>query len=132
MLLIASIARCDLNSNMCVVRSSHSLKYQQFSASTDYYKHSFFPHVINVMNVYTQSNQKYFSLCGIIKLVYNCFPWNLNVRVALVVRSSHSLKYQQFSASTDYYKHSFFPQTTSIWNTFRRKICQVACSYLQQ
>jgi uncharacterized protein (UPF0305 family) len=32
-------------------------------------------------------------------------------------RSSHSLKYQQFSASTDYYKHSFFPQTTSIWNT---------------
>jgi hypothetical protein len=29
------------------------------------------------MDVYTQSNQTYFSLSGIIKLVYNCFPWKL-------------------------------------------------------
>jgi hypothetical protein len=32
------------------------------------------------MDVYTQSNQKYFSLSGIIKLVYSCFPWKLKVR----------------------------------------------------
>ena len=38
-----------------------------------------FNHVINVMDVYTQSTQKYFPLSGIIKLVYNCFPWKLNV-----------------------------------------------------
>jgi hypothetical protein len=47
-----------------------------------------FNHVINVMDVYTQSNQKYFSLSGIIKLVYNCFPWKLNVRVALSAQFS--------------------------------------------
>ena len=39
-------------------------------------------------------------------------------------RSSHSLKYQQFSASTDYYKHSFFPQTTSIWNTLPATVAE--------
>ena len=27
------------------------------------------------------------------------------------IRAEEYLKYQQFSASTDYYKHSFFPQT---------------------
>ena len=42
-------------------------------------------------------------------------------------RSSHSLKYQQFSASTDYYKHSFFPQTTSIWNTLPAPVAEAPC-----
>jgi hypothetical protein len=53
-----------------------------------------FNHVINVMDVYTQSNQKYFSLSGIIKLVYSCFPWKLNVRVALSAQFS---KYNRYS-----------------------------------
>jgi hypothetical protein len=48
----------------------------------------------NVMDVYTQSNQKYFSLSGIIKLVYSCFPWKLNVRVALSAQFS---KYNRYS-----------------------------------
>jgi hypothetical protein len=31
------------------------------------------------MDIYTQSSQKHFSLSGIIKLVYNCIQWKLNV-----------------------------------------------------
>jgi hypothetical protein len=46
------------------------------------------------MDVYTQLNQKYFSLSGIIKLLYNCFPWKLNVRVALSAQFS---KYNRYS-----------------------------------
>jgi len=42
-------------------------------------------------------------------------------------RASHSLKYQQLSASTDYYKHSFFPQITSIWNTLPAPDAEVPC-----
>jgi hypothetical protein len=45
-------------------------------------------------DVYTQSNQKYFSLSRIIKLVYNCFPWKLNVRVTLSAQFS---KYNRYS-----------------------------------
>jgi hypothetical protein len=32
-------------------------------------------------DVYTQSSQKQFSLSGIIKLVYDCIQWELNVSV---------------------------------------------------
>jgi hypothetical protein len=42
-------------------------------------------------------------------------------------RSSHFLKYQQFSASTDYYKHSFFAQTTGIWNTLPAPVAEAPC-----
>ena len=42
-------------------------------------------------------------------------------------RSSHSLKYQQFSATTDCYKQSFFPQTTSIWNTLPAPVAEAPC-----
>jgi hypothetical protein len=57
-------------------------------------KTPFTNHVINVMDVYTQSNQKYFSLSGIIKLAYSCFPWKLNVRMALSAQFS---KYNRYS-----------------------------------
>ena len=32
-------------------------------------------------------------------------------------RSRHSLKYRQIPTSSDYYKHSFFPQTVCFWNS---------------
>jgi hypothetical protein len=46
------------------------------------------------MDVYTQSNQEYFSLSGIIKLVNNRIQWKLNVRVALSAQFS---KYNRYS-----------------------------------
>ena len=53
-----------------------------------------FNHVNNVMDVYTQLNQEYFSLSGIIKRVYNRIQWKLNVRVALSAQFS---KYNRYS-----------------------------------
>jgi hypothetical protein len=38
-------------------------------------------------------------------------------------RSSHSLKYQQFSASADYYKHSFFPPDHQYLEYFASTSC---------
>jgi hypothetical protein len=46
------------------------------------------------MDVYTQSNQKYFTLSEIIKLLYNSLQWKLNVRVALSAKFS---KYNRYS-----------------------------------
>jgi phosphohistidine phosphatase SixA len=37
-----------------------------------------FNHVNTIMDVYTQSSKK-FSVSGIIKLVYDCIQWKLNV-----------------------------------------------------
>ena len=63
-----------------------------------------FNHVNNVMDVYTQSNQIYLSLSGIIKLVYNCsIQWKLNVGVALSAQFS---TYNRFS-DTSFFVYKF-------------------------
>jgi hypothetical protein len=72
-----------------------------------------FNHVINVMDVYTQSNQKYFSLSGIIKLLYNCFPWKLNVRVALSAQFS---KYNRYSDTSFLFTSSNVSQRWMWWS----------------
>ncbi len=53
-------------------------------------------------------------------------------------RHSHSLQYKPITATADYYKYSFFPQTITIWNAlpigtptlptleqFNRAVCQI-------
>ena len=49
--------------------------------------------------------QKYFSLSGIIKLVYNCFPWKLNVRVALSAQFSKYNRYSDTKVHVNYCHH---------------------------
>ena len=41
-------------------------------------------------------------------------------------RSRHSLKYRQIPTSSDYYKHSFFPQTVCLWNSLPAKVAEAA------
>ena len=39
-------------------------------------------------------------------------------------RSRHSLKYRQIPTSSDYYKHSFFPQTVCLWNSLPATVAE--------
>ena len=39
-------------------------------------------------------------------------------------RSRHSLKYRQIPASSDCYKHSFFPQTVRLWNSLPATVAE--------
>jgi hypothetical protein len=45
-------------------------------------------------------------------------------------RSSHSLKYQQFSASTDYYKHSFFQRPPVLGIPCQHQLLRLPVWYL--
>ena len=39
-------------------------------------------------------------------------------------RSNHSLKYRQIPTSSDYYKHSFLPQTVRLWNSLQATVAE--------
>ena len=39
-------------------------------------------------------------------------------------RSRHSFKYRQIPTSSDYYKHSFFPQTVRLWNSLPATVAE--------
>ena len=41
-------------------------------------------------------------------------------------RSRHSLKYRQIPTSSDYYKHSFFPQIVRLWNSFLATVTEAS------
>ena len=38
--------------------------------------------------------------------------------------SRHFLKYRQIPTSSDYYKHSFFPQTVCLWNSLPATVAE--------
>ena len=39
-----------------------------------------------------------------------------------ITRSSNKLQFQTYSTTKDYFKYSFFPQTTRIWNSLPASI----------